>query len=98
MYLSLQIIVFQWKQIHFVLYFNKNSFQSDFKIFFRHRNTCLIIFGNCEIITVSKISRDFSFFFFFSFWPCKKDQNKNENRMRAWVMDNFQNPVTQHYL
>ena len=39
MYLALQLIVFRWKQIHFVLYMIKDTFLSDFTIYFYDRNT-----------------------------------------------------------
>ena len=64
MYLALQLIVFRWKQIYFVLYFNENTFLSDFTIYFYDRNTFLMICGKCKIIPVSKIS----------IWPCRKDK------------------------
>ena len=75
MYLALQFIVFWWKEIHFVLYFNKNTFVSYFTICFYDRNTFLMICGKYEIIPVSKIS----------IWSCRKDKNKNENRTRASI-------------
>ena len=56
MYLAIKLMVFRWKQIHFVIYFDKNMFLSDFKICFYDKNTLLMIGGKCKIIPVSKIS------------------------------------------
>ena len=69
-YLALQLFVFRWKQIYFVLYFNKNMFLSDFTICFYDRNTFHMIYGKNKIILVSKIS----------IWPCRKDKNKKRTR------------------
>ena len=73
MYLAMQSMVFRWTQIHFVIYFNKNTFISDFKICSYDSHTFHMICGKFEIILVSKIS----------FWPCRKDKNKNKNHTRA---------------
>ena len=64
MYLSLPLIIFRWKQNHFVLYFNQNTFLADFTIWFHDRNTFLMICGKCKIIPVSKILG----------WPCRKNK------------------------
>ena len=66
MYLAQQLIVFRWKQIHFALYFNENTFLSDFTICFYGRNTFHMTCGKCKIILVSKIST----------WTCRKDKKK----------------------
>ena len=55
MYLALQLVVFQRKEIHFVLCLIK-MFLSDFKICFYDRNTFHMICGKFEIILASKIS------------------------------------------
>ena len=47
MYLTLQSIFFQWKQIHFVPYFNKNMFLSDLTMCFYARNT-FFMSGNLQ--------------------------------------------------
>ena len=68
MYLALQLIVFRWKQIHFVLYFDRNTFLSNFTICFYDRNIFHMICGKCRINPVSKIS----------IWP--RRENKNHTR------------------
>ena len=73
MYLALQFIICLWKQIHFLLYFNKNTFLSNFTICLYNGNTFLIICRKSKIIPVAKIS----------IWHCRKDKNKNKNRMRT---------------
>ena len=60
MYLALQVIVFWWKQVPFVLYLSKNTFLIGFTICFYDRNKFLVICRKCKIFTWQQLIHSLS--------------------------------------